>query len=123
MGFEPQIRQIAESLPDDSNNGRPHTQLFTATWPRTVQALAQTFVKSPVLLQIGDTNQLNANKAITQKLRLVRPLDKEESLFQLLEEVNPDPQKRPRMAPKTIIFRGRKHECDSLSGVLTQQAR
>lgn len=109
MGFEPQIRQIVSSLPEDRQN-----IFFTATWPRSVQALANEFLSTPIMLQIGDTNQLNANKDITQSFLVVKPFEKDERLFELLRDINDNPDKDPSKVPKTIIFRSRKHECDML---------
>ena len=67
MGFEPQIRTIIQVLPTTRQ-----TMMFTATWPREVQALAQEFLKTPVEIKFGEGNVLNANKNITQVIK-VRP--------------------------------------------------
>ena len=53
MGFEPQIRQIIE------RNGMPHgsegriTMMFSATFPRPIQRLANDFLQNPVEVKIG----------------------------------------------------------------------
>lgn len=109
MGFEPQIRQIVNSLPAERQN-----IFFTATWPKSVQALANEFLSSPVMLQIGDTDQLNANKDIQQSFLVVKPFEKDERLFELLRDINGNVDKDPSKIPKTIIFRSRKQECDML---------
>ena len=63
MGFEPQIRTIFAKLPADRQ-----TMFFTATWPREVQTIAREFLRNPVEIKFGDVNNLNANKAILQKI-------------------------------------------------------
>ncbi len=81
MGFEPQIRQILSLLPDQDNR---QNLFFTATWPKEVQQLARTFLKNPVHVEIGDQNQLNANKAIKQIVRFMRQFDKDDELLNIL---------------------------------------
>ena len=83
MGFEPQIRQIASYTPPERQ-----TIMFTATWPQEVRKLAADFVRDPVMLQIGDTGRLNANKNITQKLVLVKPFEKEDKMFDILVSIH-----------------------------------
>lgn len=61
MGFEPQIRTIIDELPPDRQS-----LFFTATWPKEVQGLANDFLTNPVHISVGDSNSLNANKAIKQ---------------------------------------------------------
>merc|ERR550534_2840093 len=61
MGFEPQIRKIIEQI-------RPDRQvlMWSATWPREVQKLANDFLHpSYVHINIGSTN-LSANHDILQ---------------------------------------------------------
>ena len=47
--LEPQIRQIVECL----TNADRQTLFFTATWPREVQQLANSFLNNAVQLKIG----------------------------------------------------------------------
>jgi ATP-dependent RNA helicase DDX5/DBP2 len=61
MGFEPQIRKIVSGVPKQRQ-----TLFYTATWPRAVRALAYEFLNSPVQVEVGDINSLNANKDILQ---------------------------------------------------------
>jgi ATP-dependent RNA helicase DDX5/DBP2 len=111
MGFEPQIRKIIDLLPQ-----KRQSMMFTATWPREVQSLAREFLNNPVEIRFGDRNTLNANKAITQIIRVVREGDKPDSLNKVLEELNPSGD--PLAVPKTIIFVSRKHSCESLANEL-----
>ena len=61
MGFEPQIRRIVAQVPPAHQ-----TLMFTATWPKEVRRIASDLLKSPVQVNIGSTEELAANKAITQ---------------------------------------------------------
>ncbi len=63
MGFEPQIRKIVSQIRPDRQ-----TLLWSATWPREVQALARDFMldkAGPVKINIGDEG-LAAAHTITQ---------------------------------------------------------
>jgi ATP-dependent RNA helicase DDX5/DBP2 len=111
MGFEPQIRRVVEQLP-----ATRQTQFFTATWPREVQTLAREFLTEPVSLQVGEEGQLNANKDIRQEVIVLRPHEKEDTLFELLHRACEG--KGPGAIPKTIIFRNRKADCDTLMSEL-----
>lgn len=61
MGFEPQIRKIVNEIPR-----RRQTLMYTATWPREVRKIADDLLVNPVQVNIGSTNELAANKSITQ---------------------------------------------------------
>lgn len=111
QGFEPQIRTIISKLPAERQ-----TMFFTATWPREVQTLAREFLKTPVELKFGDVNNLNANKAITQKVLVINEGEKSDTLKAVLKEINPDGV--PEKVPKAIIFVSRKSECDHLANSL-----
>lgn len=61
MGFEPQIRKIVNQV-----QPRRQTLMFTATWPKEVRKIASDLLANPVQVNIGNTDQLVANKSITQ---------------------------------------------------------
>lgn len=61
MGFEPQIRKIVNEIP-----ARRQTLMYTATWPKEVRKIAGDLLVSPVQVNIGNTDELSANKSITQ---------------------------------------------------------
>jgi ATP-dependent RNA helicase DDX5/DBP2 len=111
MGFEPQIRTIISKVPADRQS-----MMFTATWPREVQTLAREFLRNPVEVKFGDTNNLNANKAITQVIKVVSEHEKSDMLKQILSEINPGGE--PEKVPKTIVFVSRKSSCDNLANDL-----
>eukprot|EP00599_Poterioochromonas_sp_BG-1_P008500 CAMPEP_0173143852 /NCGR_PEP_ID=MMETSP1105-20130129/6902_1 /TAXON_ID=2985 /ORGANISM="Ochromonas sp., Strain BG-1" /LENGTH=590 /DNA_ID=CAMNT_0014057457 /DNA_START=29 /DNA_END=1801 /DNA_ORIENTATION=+ len=113
MGFEPQIRTIIAKLPSERQ-----TMMFTATWPREVQTLAREFLKNPVELKFGDVHNLNANKAIEQKILVIRENEKTENLLKILKDINPEHETNKLKVPKTIIFVSRKSSCDSLANDL-----
>ena len=61
MGFEPQIRKIVKEIPT-----RRQTLMYTATWPKEVRKIAADLLVNPVQVNIGNVDELVANKAITQ---------------------------------------------------------
>lgn len=77
-----------------------------------MQKIAGDFIKNPVAIKFGDGNNLAANKAITQIVRVVKESDKTEELKKVLQLINPSGM--PDEQPKTIIFVSRKKECDNL---------
>jgi hypothetical protein len=110
MGFEPQIRKIV-------NGGiRPDRQtlFYTATWPRAVRALAYEFLRSPVQVEVGDINSLNANKDITQYVHVVRGQpEKQQLLTQIFQSMEP--------GSRTLIFTSTKRMADQLGAQLSRQ--
>ena len=111
MGFEPQIRTIIAKVPVERQS-----MMFTATWPREIQNLAREFLRDPVEIKFGDTNFLNANKAIDQRIIVISESEKVETLQKVIVELNPEGI--PDNIPKCIIFVSRKHECDKLANEL-----
>nr|VZI01241.1 unnamed protein product [Spirometra erinaceieuropaei] len=71
MGFEPQIRKIVEQVRPDRQ-----TVMWSATWPKEVQALARSFLKDYIQVNIGSTS-LHANPNITQVVDVMDEYDKE----------------------------------------------
>ena len=110
MGFEPQIREIFSQLPEEKQ-----CLFFTATWPKSIEQLANEFLRNPVQISIGDNDVLNANKAITQNIIMTAPYEKHNQLEKLLSELKTsDPKLPPNAIPKTIIFVSRKNQCEDL---------
>lgn len=60
MGFEPQIRQALEGVPLERQ-----ILMFSATWPKEVQFLANDYLGEFVQVNVGST-ELSANHNITQ---------------------------------------------------------
>jgi superfamily II DNA/RNA helicase len=87
MGFEPQVRLILSQI---RPAGQRQTLMFSATWPKEVQALAANFMGPyPVRIHIGGTDdgsgeagtQLVANSAVRQHVQFVR--NENDKLMQL----------------------------------------
>lgn len=102
MGFEPQIRKIVNHIPSQHQ-----TAMFTATWPKEVRRIAQDLLTSPVQVNIGNTDELVANKSITQIVELTAPYEKQRRLEEIL--------RMQGRGSKTIIFCSTKRMCDQLS--------
>jgi ATP-dependent RNA helicase DDX5/DBP2 len=60
MWFEPQIRKIVKQIPP-----KRQTLMYTTTWPREVRKIASDLLANPIQVNIGNTDQLDANKSIT----------------------------------------------------------
>ncbi|KAI5604754.1 hypothetical protein BDE02_01G308700 [Populus trichocarpa] len=108
MGFEPQIRKIVKEVP-----ARRQTLMYTATWPKEVRKIAADLLVNPVQVNIGNVDELVANKSITQYVELLAPLEKHRRLEQILRS--------QESGSKIIIFCSTKKMCDQLSRNLTRQ--
>lgn len=108
MGFEPQIRKIVKEIPH-----RRQTLMYTATWPKEVRKIAADLLVHPVHVNIGNVNELVANKAITQYVELIKPFEKQRRLEQILRS--------QEAGSKVIIFCSTKRMCDQLASSLTRQ--
>ncbi|CAH0770739.1 unnamed protein product [Bemisia tabaci] len=103
MGFEPQIRKVMEQI-------RPDRQvlMWSATWPREVQRLAEDFLEDYVQINIGSAD-LTANHNIKQIVEVCDDHEKEDKLMDLLKEIS---QERER---KTIVFAETKRRVDEIA--------
>jgi len=102
MGFEPQIRKILSFCPRERQ-----TLFFTATWPREVRRLASEFLHDPVVIYVGDTENLQANKDVEQVVHVVQDQRQKDQLMEaLLKQLGRD--------ALTLIFCGTKRMCDQL---------
>jgi ATP-dependent RNA helicase DDX5/DBP2 len=103
MGFEPQIRKIVSQIRPDRQ-----TLLWSATWPREVQALARDFMmdkRGACRIQVGD-EELTANHSITQIIDCCEHYDKNPRLMDLVSKKAPD--------DKVIVFCETKRGVDDL---------
>lgn len=75
LGFEPQVIRIIENIRPDRQ-----TVMFSATFPRQMEALARRFLKKPIEIQVGGRsvvcNSVEQNVAV---------LEEEAKFFKLLE--------------------------------------
>ncbi|KAG0582833.1 hypothetical protein M758_3G091800 [Ceratodon purpureus] len=108
MGFEPQIRKIVNEIP-----ARRQTLMYTATWPKEVRKIAGDLLINPVQVNIGNTDELSANKSITQHVEVVVPYEKQRRVEQILRS--------QENGSKIIIFCSTKRMCDTLSRNLSRE--
>ncbi|KAL8124317.1 ATP-dependent RNA helicase-like protein DB10 isoform X2 [Apium graveolens] len=108
MGFEPQIRKIVKEIP-----ARRQTLMYTATWPKEVRKIATDMLVSPVQVNIGNVDELVANKSITQHVEIIPPMEKQRRVEQIVRSQEP--------GSKIIIFCSTKKMCDQLSRNLSRQ--
>lgn len=103
MGFEPQIRQIVTNIRPDRQ-----TVMWSATWPKDVQGLANDFIKNFIQVNIGSVS-LHANPNITQVVEVMDDYRKENRLIQLLHSFG---------GARTIVFLETKRKTDRVAKVL-----
>lgn len=108
MGFEPQIRKIVNGVP-----ARRQTLMFTATWPKEVRRIAADLLVNPVQVNIGNVDELVANKSITQHIEVLTYVEKQRRLESILRSQD--------QGSKIIIFCSTKKMCDQLARNLTRQ--
>ncbi|KAK9701689.1 Helicase conserved C-terminal domain [Popillia japonica] len=103
MGFEPQIRKIITQI-------RPDRQvlMWSATWPKQVQALAEEFLVDYIQVNVGSL-MLTANHNIRQIIEVCEEHDKEGKLMGLLKEIGSDRNN------KIIIFVETKKKVDDIT--------
>ncbi|CAD7954573.1 unnamed protein product [Amoebophrya sp. A25] len=137
MGFEPQMREILKMLPGspDSGTAPPQTLLFSATWPKGMRKLAAAYIRGggeeqkttsacssskdenstsarrPCCLQVnvGETEELAANKAVKQEFFAVHDDAKDGKLWKILDGTD-------EKADKVIVFANTKRRIAKLSG-------
>ncbi|XP_065887301.1 putative ATP-dependent RNA helicase Pl10 [Dysidea avara] len=110
MGFEPQIRRIVEqdTMP---RVGDRQTMMFSATFPKEIQALARDFLSNYIFLAVGKVGSTSEN--ITQKIVWVDEQDKRSFLLDLLNASSRD--------SLTLIFVETKKGADSLDCFLYER--
>ncbi|CAG9855598.1 unnamed protein product [Phyllotreta striolata] len=109
MGFEPQIRKIIQQI-------RPDRQvlMWSATWPKQVQALAEEFLENYVQINVGGLS-LSANHNIKQIVEVCEESEKEDKLIRILKEVCSD------RTNKVIIFVETKKKVDDITKVVKRE--
>lgn len=81
--------------------------MWSATWPKEVQALARSYLVNPIHIQIG-TDSLSANANIKQFIEVVNEEDKFKHLMRVLEQVLKD-------GTKVVIFCETKRGCENVT--------
>lgn len=122
MGFEPQIRKIVDQIRPDRQ-----TLMFSATWPKDVQKLAnvsfvsihlltlaheshQDFLKDTIQVNIGSMD-LTANHNIQQIVEVCSDFEKRSKLIKHLDQISSE-------NAKVLIFVGTKRIADDLTKYL-----
>jgi ATP-dependent RNA helicase DDX5/DBP2 len=104
MGFEPQIRAVSEQI-------RPDRQvlMWSATWPKKIQSLANEFLNDPIRIRIGQ-EELAVNKNVEQRFELCDPYDRFHRILNIIRDQPPD--------SKILIFSSTKTSTEWLSDQL-----
>lgn len=131
-GFEEDIRTILGACPAKEKR---QTVMFTATWPQSVQALASTFMTSPVKIMIGrgtSTNggedgdgerggsgeiKLQANMRIKQEVFVVDHRSKEQRTLQTIRQAHAAGSSKDRI----LVFCLYKKEATRVENFLSQR--
>ena len=110
-GFEPQIRHIVEGadMPAGGADGR-QTMMFSATFPKNVRGIANSFLVNPARLTVGRVG--GAASSVKQQVQFVEGREKTRTTVELLEAV----------PGKTIVFVNTKRAADTLEAELYAQA-
>ncbi|PWN39017.1 DEAD-domain-containing protein [Ceraceosorus guamensis] len=107
MGFEPQIRKILSQIRPDKQ-----TCMFSATWPKEVQRLANDFLNNFVQVNIGSIG-LAANHNVKQVIEVCTDFEKRGRLIKHLDTISQE-------NAKVLIFTGTKRVADDLTRYLRQ---
>lgn len=107
MGFEPQIRKIVSQIRPDRQ-----TAMFSATWPRDVQKLANDFLQDMIQVNIGSM-ELTANHSIAQIVEVCSDFEKRSKLIKHLDEIS-------AKGAKVLIFVATKRVADDITKYLRQ---
>lgn len=121
MGFKEDIDHILSHTPDEKN-----VWLFSATMPREVRQIAQTYMNNPREVQVGEKNQSNQN--IEHQYMIVDDRDRYAALKRIVDynldifgvifcRTKVDTQR----VAESLIKDG--YNADALHGDLTQQQR
>ena len=108
MGFEPQITRITSLVRPDRQ-----TVMFSATFPRQVEALARRLLASPVEILVGGRSVVNAD--ITQYVEVREPDDRFLRLLEILGEWYE--------RGKVLVFVASQDGCDNLFRDLLKASR
>lgn len=111
MGFEPQIRRIIEFVPPSHQ-----TLFFTATWPKEVRRIASEFLRDPVIIYVGNCDDLKANPDINQIVHVIQDYRQKDDL---LERIIKDEGQGARI----LVFCSTKRMCDNLERNLRRVVR
>ena len=81
------------------------TLLFSATWPKSVQKLANSYLKTGfVHINIGETDELAANKMVSQQFFKLDDTEKERQLWKIWEQLVPEDKVSAATHPVTVAW-------------------
>ncbi|KAF2070454.1 hypothetical protein CYY_008219 [Polysphondylium violaceum] len=109
MGFEPQIRAILGDYDMPGNRDR-QTLMFSATFPKQIQALATDFLNNYIYLKVG---VVGTTQNITQRIEYVAEDEKNSYLLDYLSNLKSD-------QGLTLVFVETKRACDTLTYYLNK---
>lgn len=106
MGFKGDIEAVVRQCPAPRNASNPNgrqTLMFSATFPKDIQLLAQDFLQEDhIFIQVGRCG--STTDLITQQFMYLERNEKRDALLGLLKEV----------PGKTLVFAQTKRECEFL---------
>ena len=105
MGFIHALRQIAPLLPDDRQ-----TMMFSATMPKLMNELANTYLNKPIRVQVNPPGQ--AARKIEQSVHFVAQAAKMDLLIELLDGHKDD---------RALVFGRTKHGSEKMARVLEKK--
>jgi ATP-dependent RNA helicase DDX3X len=118
MGFEPQIRRIVQQ--EDMPESR-QTLMFSATFPKNIQLLAQDFLRDYIFLSVGRVGSTSDN--VTQTILYVEEEDKRSNLLDVLHaDAEIASRSENPSANLTLVFVETKRSADILCNYLVEQA-
>lgn len=106
MGFEPQIRKIVSQIRPDRQ-----TLMWSATWPKEVQALARDFLQNPIQVNVGSLD-LKVTDHVKQVIKCVTEDQKLQETMNILRSID--------STSRVIIFTQSKRGADNLTRTLRQ---
>jgi len=104
MGFEPQIRKIVSQIRPDRQ-----TLMWSATWPKEVKSMADSFTTDPYQVTIGSL-EIRANKNIRQQFMFIEDFDKAREIQKILRE--------KYEGGRILVFSETKRNCDQVTQML-----
>ncbi|KAK1350830.1 ATP-dependent RNA helicase dbp2 [Hamiltosporidium tvaerminnensis] len=106
MGFEPQLKEI---IPETNPNRQ--TLMWSATWPKEVRNLAESYMKDFIQVNIGQ-EELTSNLRIKQITKICEERDKNGNLLDVLKS------KKGENIYRMIVFCNKKRTCDDIEYLL-----
>lgn len=108
MGFQKDLEKIFSQCRPDRQ-----TLMFSATWPKEVRHIAESFTDNAIRVQIGSLDT-SANQNIHQTLKYVDPRQKDSEFIQDMSGI-------VSKGHKCLVFSNTKKNCDRLCHALLKQ--